>query len=150
MILLLCVGTNCLIIQLLNFPILPETLVQFLSDETICFLGTGMKNIVRDLNNRYSQRRTIQGNFICTYGKEYVGCETGVEIGYLAAKIMRKPDIEKKGLAELAREVGLDIKQPIGKRPDWKAEVFSDEEIKYAMHNAYTSYVIGNKLYGMV
>jgi hypothetical protein len=63
---------------------------------------------------------------------------------------MRKPDIEKKGLAELAREVGLDIKQPIGKRPDWKAEVFSDEEIKYAMHNAYTSYVIGNKLYGMV
>jgi hypothetical protein len=87
MILLLCVGTNCLIIQLVNFPILPETLVQFLSDETICFLGTGIKNIVRDLNNRYSQRRTVQGGFIWTHGQEYVECETGVEIGYLAAKL---------------------------------------------------------------
>ena len=138
MILLLCVGTNCLIIQLLNLPILPVTLVQFLSDENICFLGTGMKNIVRDLNSRHS---TSCGS---------VECKTGVEIGYLAAKIMRKPDIENNGLEELAGEVGMDIKQPSGKCPDWNAELFSDEEIKYAMHNAYTSYVIGNKLYGMV
>jgi hypothetical protein len=150
MILLLCVGTNCLIIQLPNFPILPETLVQFLSDETICFLGTGMNNIVSDLNRRYSQRRNVQGNIVLINGPVYVKCKTGVDIGYLAAKIMRKPDIEKNGIAELAGEVGMDIKQPIGKCPDWNAKVFSDEEIKYAMHNAYTSYVIGNKLFGMV
>ena len=151
MILLLCVGTNCLIIQLLNFPIFPETLVQFLSDETICFLGTGMNNIVSDLNNRYSRRPdTLQGNTLRLNRPVYVKCKSGVEIGYLAAKIMRKPDIEKNGLAELAGEVGMDIKQPIGSCPDWNAKVFSDEQIKYAMHNAYTSYVIGNKLFGMV
>uniref|UniRef100_A0A2N9HDY9 3'-5' exonuclease domain-containing protein n=1 Tax=Fagus sylvatica TaxID=28930 RepID=A0A2N9HDY9_FAGSY len=127
-ILLLCVGNSCLIIQLLNFPVFPETLVEFLSDETICFLG----------GVTYFQ------------GSVFVKCKTGVEIGYLAAKIMRKPDIEKNGLAELAGEVGMDIKQPIGSCPDWNAKVFSDEEIRYAMHNAYTSYVIGNKLFGMV
>ncbi len=108
-----------------------------------------MNNIVRDLNSRYFQRRTVKRS-ITRIQNEYVECKTGVEIGYLAAKIMRKPDIEKNGLAELAGEVGMDIKQPIGKCPDWNAKVFSDEEIKYAMHNAYTSYVMGNKLFGMV
>jgi hypothetical protein len=37
----------------------------------------------------------------------------GVEVGYLAAKILKKANIEKKGLAELAGEVGMDIKEPM-------------------------------------
>uniref|UniRef100_A0A2N9H610 Uncharacterized protein n=1 Tax=Fagus sylvatica TaxID=28930 RepID=A0A2N9H610_FAGSY len=79
-----------------------------------------------------------------------VKCKTGIEVGYLAAKILKKANIEKKGLAELAGEVEMDIKEPTDKCPDWNAIVFSNEEIKYAMHNAYTSYVIGNKLLGML
>ncbi len=141
-ILLLCVGTRCLIIQLLNFRIFPEKLVQFLSDETICFLGTGIRHIVSELNRYYFYR---PGQF-----EFFAKCKTGVEIGYLAAKILKKANIEEKGLVELAGEVGMDIKEPNGECPDWNAIVFALEEIKYAMHNAYTSYVIGNKLFGMV
>ena len=140
--LVLCVGTRCLIIQLQTSEVFPETLVQFLSDETICFLGIEMSNIVRELGRRCFYH-SVQGRI-------NVKCNTGVEVGYLAAKILKKANIEKNGLAELAGEAGMDIMEPKGKCPDWNAIVFSDEEIKYAMHNAYTSYVIGNKLFSMV
>uniref|UniRef100_A0A2N9G3K5 3'-5' exonuclease domain-containing protein n=1 Tax=Fagus sylvatica TaxID=28930 RepID=A0A2N9G3K5_FAGSY len=140
--LLLCVGTRCLIIQVLQLDSFPETLRAFLADETICFLGTGMSNIVQELDSRVC--------FCNPFGTKSVKCKTGVEVGFLAAKILKKPNIEKYGFAELAGEIGMDIKQPIGECPDWNAKVFSHEEIKYAIHNAYTSYVIGNKLLGML
>ena len=138
---LICVGTRCLIIQLLNFDIFPRKLVQFLSDETICFLGTGISHIVNELNSHY---------FHHSLGITYVKGKTCVEVGYLAAKVLKKANIDKKGLAELAGEVGMDIKEPTGICSEWNAIVFSDEEIKFAIHNAYTSYVIGNKLCDMV
>ena len=146
-ILLLCAGTRCLIIQLLNFSLFSETLVTFLSDETICFLGTGMSKIVGELNRRYAYFKKENMSYPMNV---YVECKTGVEVGYLAAKILKKANIEKKGLAELAGEVGMDIEEPIGECPDWNVIVFSDEEIKYAIYNSYTYYVIGNKLFGMI
>ncbi|XP_030957224.1 uncharacterized protein LOC115979344 [Quercus lobata] len=81
--------------------------------------------------------------------KKYIKRWTGVEVGYMAAKFLKKTNIERYGLVELACEVGLDIKESIRECPNWDAEVFSDEEIKYAMHKAYTSYVIGKKLLDM-
>nr|POF04299.1 hypothetical protein CFP56_16356 [Quercus suber] len=79
-------------------------------------------------------------------GEVPVNCKTGVEIGYLAAKVLKKANIEKSNLVSLTEEVGTDVKELISRCPDWRAIVFSDEEIKYAVYNAYTSYVIGNKL----
>ena len=143
--LLLCVGTRCLIIQVLDLEYFPETLREFLSDETICFLGTGMSNIVQELDSR--QSRVFLSNRFETIS---VKCKTGVEVGFLAAKILKKPNIEMYGFAELAGEIGMAIKQPICECPDWNAKVFSHEEIKYAIHNAYTSYVIGDGLLGML
>jgi hypothetical protein len=63
---------------------------------------------------------------------------------------VKKPNIEKCGLVEFASEVGMDIKEPIIECPDWNSIGFSQEHIKYAVHNAYTSYVIGNKLSNML
>ena len=48
----------------------------------------------------------------------------------------------------LASEVGMDIKYPIHGLAT--VEVFSQEEIKYAVHNAYTCYVVGKKLLDML
>jgi|UniRef100_A0A2N9G2R7 hypothetical protein len=129
--LLLCDEKCCLIIPLVHLNCVPKTLKQFLADETICFLGTGMNDIVRVLLEAYDMQ-----------------CGTGIDVGFLAADILKKPDIENSGLAELAGEVGEDhIKDPIfGQFPDWNARVFSKEQMKYAMHNAYTSYVLGKKL----
>nr|XP_023898589.1 uncharacterized protein LOC112010477 [Quercus suber] len=148
--LLLCVGSYCLMIKLPDSDYISDTLGQFLSDETICFLGTGMSNKVSELGNFYFY---AYGKYFRKYTfrvQQRLSVNTGVEIGFLAAKILKKPNVENYGLAELAGEVGMDIKEPIGECPDWNAKVFSDEEVKYAVHNAYTSYVIGNKLFGML
>ena len=127
-VLLLCVENHCLIIQLCRLDCVPKTLKRFLADETICFVGTGMSNIVQVL--QYDD----------------IHCGAGIDVGYLAARIWKEPNIERYGLVELAGEVGMNIKEPIGECPDWNDSVFSDEQMKYAVHNAYTSYVIGNKL----
>ena len=142
-ILVLCVGTCCLIIQLHCLTLFPRIIAQFVSDETICYLGTGMSEIVQELyRHKYY--------YLSGTGEVPVNCKTGVEIGYLAAKVLKKANIEKSNSVSLAEEVGMDIKEPISRCPDWSAIVFSDEEIKYAVYNAYTSYVIGNKLLGML
>ncbi|KAM4108079.1 hypothetical protein ACB094_03G017900 [Castanea mollissima] len=158
--LLLCVGSHCLMIQLPDSEtIISDTLGQFLSDETICFLGIGMSKIVSKLGDLYyypqhGQNLTgIISNrpiIVSASGEQSVNFKTGVEVGFLAAKILKKPNVENHGLAELAGEVGMDIKEPIGECPDWNAKVFSNEEVKHAVHNAYTSYVIGNKLFDML
>ena len=140
--LLLCVGSHCLMIQLPDSKVVTYTLRQFLSDESICFLGTGMSEKVTELGCLYF--------YDCLEGTQSVNCNTGVEVGYLAAKILKKPNVEQYGLAELAGEVGMDIKEPISECPDWNAKVFSHEDVKYAVHNAYTSYVIGNKVLDML
>ena len=140
--LLLCVGSHCLMIQLPDSNAVTNTLRKFLSDESICFLGTGMSEKVTELGRLY----------FCEYHKDtlYGNCKTGVEVGYLAAKILKKPNVEQYGLAELVGEVGMDIKEPDSECPDWNAKVFSHEDVKYAVHNAYTSYVIGNKFLDML
>ncbi|KAL4636616.1 hypothetical protein ACB092_03G022100 [Castanea dentata] len=147
--LLLCVGSHCLMIQLPNSEtIISDTLGQFLSDETICFLGIGMSKIVSELGRLYyypQHGQNLTGSAFAQAGQS-VNFKTGVEVGFLAAKILKKPNVENHGLAELAGEIGMDIKEPIRECPDWNAKVFTNDEVKYAVHNAYTSYVIGNKL----
>lgn len=65
--------------------------------------------------------------------------------------ILKKPSPEKKGLCELGGEIGIDIKQVTGTCPaDWMADTFSEEEIKYEIHDVYASYLIGDKLVGML
>ena len=155
--LLLCVGSHCLMIQLPDPENISYTLGQFLSDETICFLGTGMSNKVSELGSFHFYPQGLEvfaaselSNVLTAESRQSVNFKTGVEVGFLAAKILKKPNVENYGLAELSGEVGLDIKEPISECPDWNAKVFSHEEVKYAVHNAYTSYVIGNKLLDML
>ena len=135
--LLLCVGTRCLIIRLYLFDSVPDALRLFLADDTICFLFPGPSCYLATFVLHISGRHEFIWN-------------TVVELGYFAAKILKKRNIKKYGLAMLASEVGMDIKEPILEYPNWTVEVFSQEEIKYAVHNAYTCYVIGKKLLDML
>ena len=123
--LLLCVGSHCLMIQLPDSNAVTNTLRKFLSDESICFLGTGMSVKVTELGCLYLNE--------CAEDEAMprVSCKTGVEVGYLAAKILKKPNVEQYGLAELVGEVGMDIKEPDSECPDWNAKVFSHEDVKY-------------------
>ena len=123
--LILYAGTRCLITQLCSSGKYAEFLNSFLANETICFVGTGMRNMVDVLK---------------LYAGNWLG---GAELGHLAARILKKPNIERHGLQDLAGLVAVDIKQPIGQCPNWNATVFSHEEIKDAVHDARTYYVIG-------
>ncbi|KAL0006259.1 hypothetical protein SO802_013820 [Lithocarpus litseifolius] len=124
--LLLCVGSYCLMIQLPDSLQVSDTIGQFLSDDTICFLGTGMSKIVSELDSFHF---CAQDDRLISI-MEPVNFKTGVEVGLLAAKILKKPNVENYGLAPLAGEVGMDIKEPISECPNWNAKVFSHEEVK--------------------
>ncbi|KAK2640262.1 hypothetical protein Ddye_028057 [Dipteronia dyeriana] len=171
----ICIANHCLIIQLDRFDGFPESLKKFLTDETICFVGRELSHKLASLHD---------------------DIETGVEVGDLAARVLKKPCISTFGLADLAREIGVVISSSVVEaatdfpamqapgssapvddsstarvftdevdwsawvfttgKDDWTAKFFtgkddwSEEIIKYAIHEAYTCYVIGNKLLGML
>ncbi|KAB2630280.1 transcription factor bHLH149-like [Pyrus ussuriensis x Pyrus communis] len=75
---------------------------------------------------------------------------TAVELGYLAAMVLKKPSLQKKGLYELAGEIGVDVKPLTGAFPGTNSEVFTEEEIKNAVHDVHASCLVGNKVLGMV
>ena len=82
-------------------------------------------------NERESYRARLPLLLRLSRRRKLVKCNTGVEVGYLAAKILKKPNVEQYGLAELVGEVGMDIKEPDSECPDWNAKVFSHEDVKY-------------------
>ncbi|GMN44050.1 hypothetical protein TIFTF001_013247 [Ficus carica] len=70
-----------------------DTTYLFLADETICFAGVNISKAIRKIGS---------------YRK--FECKSGVELGYLAARVLKKPSIELLSLEKLGGEVGLDIK----------------------------------------
>ncbi|XP_030958504.1 uncharacterized protein LOC115980395 [Quercus lobata] len=130
-VLVLCVGTCCLIIRSHIAEVPPEALRVLMANNTICFLSTKMVDM-----NLFSLR---------------LRCSTVVQLGYFASKCLKKAHIKDYGLAELACDVGMDMKESIiSECLDWSAEFFTLEQIKYAVHDAYTTYVIGKKLLNML
>ena len=137
--LILCVGTHCLIILLCRFRsvIVLDPLKLFLADDTICFVCNGIK-----LNNTLN--RVLLDDF-------HLRCSTGVELDYLDFKIMEKiSKIKKYGFAEFSYDVKMYKIEPIDELIDWNAKVFSQKQIKYAVHNAYSIYAIVKKLLDMM
>lgn len=129
--LILCAGNRCLIIQLCHLGQIPESLKKFLADETICFAGMEMNGKVDGL------------------GRCNLRCKTAVELGHLAARVLKKPHISSFGLAKLAREVGIHNSLASGFNgyaPSWSARAFSNEQIKFASHEAFAYYVIGDRV----
>ncbi|KAI9187256.1 hypothetical protein LWI28_026026 [Acer negundo] len=87
--------------------------------------------------------------------------ETGVEVGDLAARVLKKPYINELGLAYLANEAGVNpsvagtVFSSAGATGgstwiDYSARAFTEEEIKCVIREAYTCYAIGNKLLNML
>ena len=137
MLLILCVGTRCLVIQLYYLDSFPDSIKKFLSDKNVCFVGIGVKDKVKKI----------------LQWPQMFGCETGVELGHLAARVLKKPNLEGCGLVELASEVGVyyELEEPKSVTfSDWGTRVFSHEQVKYAMHDAYASYLIANNLLNLL
>ncbi|KAK2640339.1 hypothetical protein Ddye_028134 [Dipteronia dyeriana] len=138
--LILCVETHCLIIQLSNLVPVPDGLKDFLSDETICFVGKGMGNKVTSIHRSHG-----------------LSCVTGVEVSDFVARVLKKPNlIGAYNLTDLATEVGLvTVSKEAGccegscqRTPNWSARIFTDAEIKSAIPEAILCYCIGLTLLG--
>ncbi|KAK2640303.1 hypothetical protein Ddye_028098 [Dipteronia dyeriana] len=70
-----------------------------------------------------------------------------VELSELAVMVLKKYSLSTCGLAELASEVGVDGTNALD---NWKSIVFSIEEVKFAIHDAYTFYCVGDELIRMI
>ena len=58
--------------------------------------------------------------------------------------------IKKYGFAEFSYDVKMYKIEPIDELLDWNAKVFSQKQIKHAVHNAYSIYAIVKKLLDMM
>lgn len=133
--LILCVGNRCLIVQLYCIDSFPESIKKFLNDKSVCFVGVGVKEKVEKLR----------------HWPQMCGCKTGVEVGHLAARVLKKPNLDGCDLDELGNEVGLFYGEPKSVAfSDWTARVFSHEQVKHAIYDAYASYRIAESLLGLL
>ncbi|XP_075658586.1 uncharacterized protein LOC142628357 [Castanea sativa] len=69
--LVLSVGTRCLIIQFRHTKYAPDTLIKFLADDTICFVSTGIEDEV---------------NFVL-HNRHNLECRTGIKVGHFASTL---------------------------------------------------------------
>ncbi|GMH14325.1 hypothetical protein Nepgr_016166 [Nepenthes gracilis] len=135
--LVICINdVNCLIVQLKYVDKIPENLKKFLSDRRICFVGVGVdwklsRGVLPSL-----------GPLVCKM----------TELSHLAARIRREPSYCNSNLKALAAAYEVPYEPPAlwgccgGRRINYEARVFSKEEVKALVHDAYVCYKIGQKL----
>ncbi|XP_047168318.1 uncharacterized protein LOC124837078 [Vigna umbellata] len=129
----LCDGQSCLIIQLLHMKSIPMSLLNFLRLPNYTFVGVGIKDDLHKLEVEYGIR-----------------CKNAVDIGPLAASVMKMPRLSGCGIDELTRVVNnLDLRSH---RPlfavfkNWRDPELSKKLAKLATVNVYSYYKVGSKL----
>jgi len=129
----LCNGQSCLIIQLCHLDSVPTSLLNFLRLPDYTFVSVGVKDDLAKLKKEYGIR-----------------CRNAVELGPLAASVLKVPRLAFCGVDELAVAVN---KLDLGKhRPlttlykDWGQSNLGKKLAKLATINVYSYYMIGSKL----
>ncbi|KOM35312.1 hypothetical protein LR48_Vigan02g146200 [Vigna angularis] len=129
----LCDGDSCLIIQLLHMNSIPMSLLNFLRLPNYTFVGVGIKDDLHKLEVEYGIR-----------------CKNAVDLGPLAATVMKMPRLSGCGIDELTRVVNnLDLRKH---RPlsavfkDWGEYELGKKLAKLATVNVYSYYKVGSKL----
>lgn len=151
-VMLIMSGINqCLIFLLSEISILPSILRQMKNDNSICFVGMklGSKNPPR-LKVYVPLESPIGG---IGYITDYMNfCDVN-EVSDLAAKVTQKPNLCKcieldKEVSSLTGATSKFEKADLANKVTihYQAKVFSVEEIKYLIHEAYTVCRIGVKL----
>ncbi|KAK2639171.1 hypothetical protein Ddye_026966 [Dipteronia dyeriana] len=163
---ILCGQNHCLLIKVPKIHSFPLSLQGVLADRNLCFVGTGIPDKLPGLTLGSENWVSVAGQPRSFYMNAIV------EVCDLAAKVLKKPKLCKCGLAELDTEVRINstvastasswspspvtdskvmeekasLPEMIKCIPDWKAVVFSDEDIKYAIYDACTCCFIGYKM----
>ncbi|KAL2323728.1 hypothetical protein Fmac_028107 [Flemingia macrophylla] len=129
----LCDENTCLIIQLLHMYRVPVSLLNFLRLPDYTFVGVGIKENLNKFEKYYGIR-----------------CRNAVELGPLAASVMKMPRLSACGIDELALVVSkLNIRRH---RPlsvvfnNWGHHELSKKLAKLATVNVYSYFNVGSKL----
>ncbi|XP_073151085.1 3'-5' exonuclease-like [Henckelia pumila] len=130
----LCVGSRCLIFQLIHSPGIPTSLAGFLSDPNHTFVGVGINDDLEKLQE--------------THG---IGFHTyWVDLREPAANICGRKNLRNSGLKELARVVlGKEMEKPREvTMSGWDERWLSADQILYACIDAYVCFELGMALNG--
>ncbi|WJX13551.1 hypothetical protein P8452_03930 [Trifolium repens] len=133
-ILQLCDGNSCLIIEINHLSKAPNSLHNFLRMPNYTFVGFGIKDNLAYLDKYHR-----------------IGCRNVVELGPLAASLMKVPRLSYCGVDELAFVVcKLDLRKyrPSSLAFNWGGCFFSEEVVKHATVNVYSYHKIGSTLLG--
>ncbi|KAE8722836.1 Detected protein of unknown function [Hibiscus syriacus] len=127
----LCDGFTCLVIQLPYLDFIPNSLLNFLQLPDFTFVGIGIKETVAKLEEEYG-----------------LGCKNAVELGQLAASVMRNPNLAACGVGALANVI---IPLQLSKHTsvvfsDWGRKNLNKDQLKVATANAYAFFKIGAEL----
>ena len=68
------------------------------------------------------------------------------EVGYMAARVLKNPRLRSYHLPELAVQVGLSISSTALLSDKKEGSVFTDEQIKCAINQPFTCFIIADKL----
>ncbi|KAJ8623441.1 hypothetical protein MRB53_031970 [Persea americana] len=127
----LCVGTRCLIFQLILADVIPESLKGFLADPTLKFVGVAVAGDAQKLWDEYG---LIVGST--------------EDLAAVAALKLGEEKLKEAGLKRLASIVlGVEMEKP--KRvilSTWNARVLNLKQIHYASVDAFVSFEIGKCL----
>jgi hypothetical protein len=127
----LCDGNSCLIICLpFSFEVVPKSLHNFLRMPNYTFIG-------------------IQDNLTFLEKEHGIVFRNAVELGPLAASIMKMPHLSYCGVDELAFEVcELDLRKyrPSSLAFSWGKHYLNEELVKHATVNVYSYHKIGSAL----
>ncbi|XP_043708149.1 Werner Syndrome-like exonuclease [Telopea speciosissima] len=127
----LCVEGNCLIFQLLYADQIPTSLINFLKNPSLTFVGVGIQGDVEKLLEDHEL------NVVNT-----------VDLRSLAARRLSNPELRNSGLKELTREIlGKEIGKPRKVTMSrWDAEWLTYDQVQYASLDAFLSFQIGKSL----
>ncbi|WCJ28706.1 Polynucleotidyl transferase ribonuclease H-like superfamily protein [Euphorbia peplus] len=130
----LCVGSRCLIFQILHSPNVPLSLTEFLRNEgrKFVFVGVGIENDVEKMLEDYE-----------------LGVGNTADLRGIAAEKMGVLGLKNAGLKELTRVVlGKEVEKPKKiSMSRWDYIWLTDNQVQYACLDAYLSCAIGETLF---
>ncbi|XP_043689396.1 Werner Syndrome-like exonuclease [Telopea speciosissima] len=130
-ILQLCVEHTCLEFQLLYVDHIPNSLIDFLKNPNLRFVGVGIEGDVERLLEDHE-----------------LNVLNNLDLRSLAAKRLSMPELRSSGLKELTREVlGKEIRKPKKVTMSrWDVEWLTYDQVQYACLDAFLSFEIGKSL----
>ncbi|KAE9621621.1 putative DNA helicase [Lupinus albus] len=126
-------GEQCMIFQILHAPLIPRSLIHFLINPYVTFVGVGIVDDVIKLREDYS-----------------LNVPGFIDVAEFAAEEFNEKGLKNAGIKTMSlRFLGLEFEKPKRvSRSRWDRVCLTPEQVQYASVDAFLSYQLGNCLIG--